>query len=100
MLPLSRQLSKYCTRPWAFRQLAVGDAIRRRIFQYRHGFGYARSATMMDDTLTSLSLEPMKMVHKTQSQVIESNWKVGSPLYAWKETRKSRELSDVPVCVS
>ena len=41
--------------------------IRRRICQCRRGFSYARSDTMIDDTLTNLSLEPKKIVTKNQS---------------------------------
>ena len=41
------------------------DAIRRRIRQHRYGFSYARSATMMDDTLTAISHDPIKMVTKS-----------------------------------
>ena len=62
LLPLSRQLSQYCSRPWAIRQLTVQDAIRHRICQYRHGFSCACSAALMDDTLTIISLKPVKMV--------------------------------------
>ena len=40
----------------------VENAMCRKLCQYRHGFSYARSATMMDDTLTIVFLEPMKMV--------------------------------------
>ena len=58
LLPSSRQLTQYCSRSWAFRQLAVGDATRRRIRQYRHGFSHARSTTMMDEALTIVLLEP------------------------------------------
>ena len=58
LLPLSCQLSQHCSRTWTVRQLTVENAIRRRICQYRHGFSYARSATMMDDTLIIVSLEP------------------------------------------
>ena len=50
---------------WAIRQLTVENAIRRRICQYRHGFSYARSATMMDDTLIVVSHEPWKRSHKS-----------------------------------
>ena len=38
-------------RPLAIRQLTVEGAIRGKIYQYRHGFSYARSGTMMDETL-------------------------------------------------
>ena len=78
LLPLSCQLSQHCSRPWEIRQLTVEDVIRRRVCQHRHGFSYARSATMMDDTLTIVSLEPVKMV-TTQSQITESTKKVWTP---------------------
>ena len=94
--PLTRQLSQYCSRAWAIRQLTVEDAIRRRICQYQHGFTYARSAAMMDDTLTILSLEPKKMVSKTQSQVAESTREVGSPQCARKESGSLRSRSQCP----
>ena len=54
-------------RPWAIRQLTVEGAIRGRIYQYRHGFSYARSRTMMDETLIAtfrvarLTLETRKL---------------------------------------
>ena len=58
LLPLSCQLSQHCSRAWAIRQLTVEGAIRRRICHYQHGLSYARSATMMDDTLIIVLLEP------------------------------------------
>ena len=53
--------------------------------------------SVMDDTLTILSLESKKDGHKTQSQVTESTREVGSPQCARKE---SRSLIRVPVSVS
>ena len=45
-------------------------AIRRRICQCRHGFSHALSATMKDETLITVSLEPWKRSHKS----IASRW--------------------------
>ena len=51
--------------------------------------------TPTDDTLATLSPEPMRTV-KTQSQVIESTREVGSPQCAWKETGSPRNRSECP----
>ena len=38
LLPLGCQLSQHRSRAWATRELAVDNAIHRRVCQYRHGF--------------------------------------------------------------
>ena len=52
LLPLGCQFSQYCSCARTIRQLAVDFSVRRRICKHRRGFRYARSATMMGDTLT------------------------------------------------
>ena len=54
------------------------------------------SVTLAPDTLIILSLEPVKMVTTTQSQVTEGTRKVGSPQCAWKETRSLRSRPQCP----
>ena len=66
LLPLGCQFTQYCSCAWAIRQVAVEDAFRRKIRQYRHGFGYARSATMMDGSLTIVILSATEVVTRTQ----------------------------------
>ena len=72
-------------------------SIRRKICQYRHGFSHARSATMMDDPLTILQLEPMRMVTKLSRKPLRALEKSG---HHKERTRKSQESFTVPVCVS
>ena len=73
-LPLSCQFSQYCSCAWAIRQLSVEDAIRRRISQYRHAIGYARSATMTDGSLT-IFLEPMEVVTRIKHESLKERTK-------------------------
>ena len=61
---------------WAIRQLAVENPTSRRIRQYRHGFSYARSASMMDETLASRFLGPMEAVTKLQHTSLKERTKL------------------------
>ena len=60
----SCQFSQYCSCVWAIRQLAFESPIRRKIRQYRHAFGYARSATMTDGSLPIVFLSQWKWSHE------------------------------------
>ena len=96
---MSCQLSHHCSRAWAIRQLTVEYAIRRRISRYRHGFSHARSATMMDDTLIIVSLEPMKMVTKLKRKSLRAPGKVETPQCARKETGSLKSRPSARLCV-
>ena len=70
LLPLRCQLSQYCSGRWAIRQLTAEDAIR-------HGFSDARSDTVMEDTLATLSHEPKKKVTKLNRKSLGAPEKSG-----------------------
>ena len=93
---LSCQFSQYCHCAWAIRQLAVEEVIRRGIRQYLHGFSYARSATMTDETLTTVLLLRHERGHTGQSRVTESTCTAGHHTVPGKEIRKSQESSVSP----
>ncbi len=85
--------------PWAIRQLTVESAIRRRIWQYRHGFSYAHSGNHDGRYTDSCSTWANEDDHKTQSQVTESTRKVGSPPCALEQSESFGSISQCPsVC--
>ena len=68
--------------------------MRRSICQHRHGSSHACSTTMMDDTLTILSLGPMKMVTKLSRKSSRALEKSGHHyVHGWKQ-----EVSGVVHC--
>ena len=73
---MSCQLSQHCRRSWAVGQLAVQNIIRGRIRQYRHGCNYGRSAPMMGDTLTTISLKATEMVTKLTRKSLKARHKM------------------------
>ena len=86
--------SQHCRRPWAIRQLTVEDAMRRGICQDRRGFSYARSASMMDNTLTIVSLEMVKKLNRRSLRGIR---KVGTPQCTRKESGCLRSRPQCPL---
>ena len=86
LLSLSRQLSQHCSRPWAIRPLTVEDAVNTDM----DSFSYASSATMMDDTLTTVSLAPMKEATQFNLRSLrEPPGKSGHHIMCLEENRKS-----------
>ena len=67
-------------RAWAIRQLAVGDAIRRKIRQHRHGFSYARSATMTGENSDNCFLEPMEAVAHMNQKTLRAQTKLDTTM--------------------
>ena len=95
-LPLSCQCSQYCHCAWAICQLVVENIIRRRIRQYRHGLSYARSATMTDETLTTVLLLSHERGHTGQLRVTGNTCTVEHHTVPGKEISKSQESCTVP----
>ena len=93
-------LSQHCSRPWAIRQLTVENAIRRRICQYRHGFSYASSATVKDDTLIIVSLEPVRMVTQINRKPLRAQEKSGHHNVPRRNQQVSRVIRSAHLCVA
>ena len=99
LLPLSCQFSHYCSCAWAIRHLAVEEAIRRRIRQCRHGYGYARSATMTGWISDTCFLEPMEEVTRSKHKSLKERTKTGHHNVPRRNVKKSQESCPVPVSV-